>query len=66
MPFIPYDLIMMEADRLIIKMVLSPDMSTYYWELYVLYIGACGWTHAEFDAETIKRVDAGWDFNRYN
>ncbi len=64
---IPYEIVAAEADRLIIRMVVAPTVEQvyYYWDLYVTYIEACGWTDQEFDKETIKRIDAGW-FKRRN
>lgn len=59
---LPYDIVVIEADRLIIKMALAADWerSIYYWEQYLAYIEACGWTDYEFDKETLKRIDAAW------
>jgi len=60
---IPYEIVAIEADRLIVRMVLSYELglSQYYWELYLGYIAACGWTDQEFDQETLRRVDVAWD-----
>lgn len=60
---IPYEIVAIEADRLIVRMVLSYEvgLSLYYWELYLGYITACGWTDREFDLETLRRVDAAWE-----
>lgn len=45
------------------KMVLAPEweQAYYYWDLCRGYIEACGWTNQEFDSETIRRVDKGWE-----
>lgn len=59
---IPYDIVAIEANRIIIKMVLAPSWEAYYyWELYISYISVCGWTDQEFDAETMRRIDAAWE-----
>jgi len=56
---LPYEVIVMQADRLIIKMVLSSN-PTYYWDQYILLLEACGWTDLEFDMETLRRIDRNW------
>lgn len=59
---IPYDIVAIKANQLIIKMVLaSINNINYYWALYIIYIEACGWTDQEFDSETLYRIDAAWD-----
>jgi hypothetical protein len=62
---IPYDVIAIEADRLIIKMVIasSREESFHYWNLYLEYIAACGWTNQEFDQEMMRRIDKNWGDN---
>jgi len=62
---VPYEIVVMEADRLIIKMATSTtwERADYYWDVYISYIEACGWTDQEFDQETIRRVDAAWRKN---
>lgn len=63
MPRVPYEMVALEADRLIIRMVIAPTprQASYYWELYLGYISACGWTDRELDQETLRRIDAAWD-----
>ena len=66
---IPYELVALEADRIIVRMVLSPNlrMVDYYWDLYINFITACGWTDRELDKETLRRIDANWyERLRYN
>lgn len=65
---VPYEIVAAEADRIIIRMVIAPTLEGmyYYWDLYIAYIEACGWTDQEFDKETIKRVDAAWILRRTN
>lgn len=60
---IPYDLIAIEADKLISRMVLSSEEKNYY-ELYLLYINACGWSEKDFDRETLSRIDSAWEENK--
>lgn len=62
MPRLPYELVVIEADKILLQMVLAPDWRAHeYFERYLLFITACGWTDLEFDAETLRRVDAAWD-----
>lgn len=39
----------------------SWDEATYYWDVYLGYIEACGWTDQEFDKETLRRIDRNWE-----
>jgi len=45
------------------RMALAPswDEATYYWDLYLGYISACGWTDQEYDKETLRRIDRNWE-----
>jgi hypothetical protein len=61
---IPYDLIAIEADKLISRMVLSSEIKNYY-VMYLLYINACGWSERDFDKETLSRIDSSWEENRF-
>ncbi len=60
---VPYELVAIEADRLIVRMAVAPTprQASYYWDLYIVYIEACGWTDREMDLETMRRVDAAWE-----
>lgn len=58
---IPYDIVAIEANKLIIRMALSKYNDFYYYQLYLTFIQACGWTDQEFDEETLKRIDKAWD-----
>lgn len=59
---IPYDLVALEADKLIVRMALSSIYDSYhYFRLYLHYLSACGWTEYEFNRETLHRIDAAWD-----
>jgi hypothetical protein len=55
---VPYDMIAMEADRLVILTIISPQT---YLAQYYDFLMACGWTDWEFDLETLRRVDAIWE-----
>lgn len=59
---IPYDIVLPEVERIIIRMALATswDQSHYYWMFYINYINACGWTDAEFTKETLRRIDIDW------
>jgi hypothetical protein len=62
MPRLPYELVSIEADKILMKMVCAPNWRAHeYFERYLLFITACGWTDLEFDNETLRRVDAAWD-----
>ena len=61
---IPYDLIAIEADKLISRMALYSEEKNYY-TLYLLYINACGWSEQDFNLETLSRIDSSWEENRF-
>jgi hypothetical protein len=64
---LPYDIIALEANKLIVRMTLSKNNSFYYYELYMAYIHACGWTNTQYDEETLKRIDTNWEiFSKKN
>lgn len=54
---LPYDIIVIEAFKLIDDAVISYDSDL---SKYLDYIEACGWTNLEFDLETLKRIDCNW------
>jgi len=58
---IPYDVVVIQAERILMGMVLFEGTETFWWDYYQNYLEACGWTDLEFDEETLKRVDADWD-----
>lgn len=60
---VPYEIVAIEASRIIIKMAAcsSWDQAFDYWDQYQAYIEVCGWTDWEFDLETIRRIDAAWE-----
>jgi len=62
MPRIPYEIVSIEAEKILFKMVLAPSYDAFeYYDRYIVFINACGWTDREFDTETLRRVDAGWE-----
>jgi hypothetical protein len=61
---IPYELVAIQADALIIRMTLSLD--SRWWQQYIFFLDACGWTDKEYDQETLRRIDAAWDFQIWN
>jgi hypothetical protein len=60
---IPFDIMLLEADRLICLMATasSIDMAYYYWEQFDVYIEACGWSNMAFDQELLIRIDSSWE-----
>jgi hypothetical protein len=58
---VPYEIITLEVDKLITSMALSYNIPNNYWQYYLQYISACGWTDFEYDQETIRRIDLTWD-----
>lgn len=59
---IPYPIMAFEAERILMKgLIGTEDDLLEAYERYIEYIEACGWTIADFDAETLKRVDKNWD-----
>ena len=59
---VPYEIVSVEADRIIVRMATAPtwELAIYYWKVYLEYIEICGWSDREFDNETLKRIDAAW------
>ena len=60
---LPYERIAMEADKLHDKAIMSDNEQDLYdrYKVYLEYLDACGWTHADYELEMSKRVDSGWD-----
>jgi len=56
---LPYEAFVIQADHLIVQMVIASD-PIYYWDQYTLLLEACGWTDLEFDLETLRRIDLAW------
>ena len=66
MPRIPYEIVAIEANRILIKMAITSswEESYHFWDLYLEYIDACGWTDREFDRETLRRIDLNWEISK--
>lgn len=62
---VPFEIVSIEADRILMRMALSPNNSNYYWNIYCDYINACGWEHDDLDREILFRIDSNWD-NKLN
>lgn len=60
---VPYEIVAIEANKIIVKMAASSSWD--YWEQYIAYIEVCGWTDWEYDLETLKRIDAAWETIRF-
>lgn len=63
---VPYEIVSIEADKILEKILSSSDadqMSKYYDE-YLDYLHATGWSEEDFDLETSRRVDLGWEESR--
>lgn len=59
---VPYDVVVIEADKLWLRMVIAPTWDSYHhWDVYTAFIEACGWTEREFDREMLRRIDLAWD-----
>ena len=60
---LPYASIAPEANRLYQQMTSSPNLEKlrFWWEVYVDFLKAAGWTPLEFDQEAAKFIDEGWD-----
>lgn len=60
---VPYDIVSVEANRIIIRMAVASswEESYYYWDLYYSYINNCGWSNKDFDKETLLKIDATWE-----
>lgn len=65
---VPFEIIVEEADRLILKMASAKNMEdrVYYWDAYLSYLELCGWSNQQLDRELLNRIDAAWDFNKFN
>lgn len=62
-----YDLIVVEADRLILKMLVAYMRNDLLAcvearATFLALLSGCGWSEKDFDAETLKRVDANWSY----
>ena len=56
-----FDRITIEANRLLDLHALAPSYDRRYYNAYIDYLSACGWTDEEIDAATLKFIDANWE-----
>ncbi len=63
MPKIPYEIVALEANKILNKILSSQeeDMIEAYYDRYIQYLEAAGWTAEEFDKESMKRIDKNWE-----
>lgn len=63
MPRIPYERVAMEVDSYLLRAATSKTFESrcYWWDKYLLFLDACGWTDYEFDAETLRRIEIEWE-----
>lgn len=59
MPKLPFDDIRQQADALLDKTLFAKNEQEAHeaYDTYLAYLGACGWTSAQYDAEIAKRLD---------
>lgn len=65
---IQYEIVAIEANKILDKILLSnedDDIIENYYSKYIEYLVACGWSNEEFDKETQIRLDKNW-FNKIN
>ena len=60
---IPYEIVYIEASKILGKLLYSKDSSEIvkYYDDYLDFLQATGWTEEEFDKEISVRVDLNWD-----
>jgi hypothetical protein len=63
MPRVPYEYVALEVNRYLIKAVVSKTSESrwYWWDQYLCYLDACGWTDRDFDNETLRRIEIEWE-----
>lgn len=63
---VPYELLSLEVDKLLNKMVNAPQGEiTIYKSKYLKLINNFGWTDFEYDQETLRRIDSSWEKTNY-
>jgi hypothetical protein len=62
---IQFDLVQIEAEKILFRLLgaKNDSESDKIYKEYLSYLDACGWTDAEYDSETLKRVDKNWELN---
>lgn len=60
---VPYEMVTIEADKLLDKVFSAKDTVEMYelYGHYLDYLRACGWSEEEYDRETLRRVNLGWE-----
>lgn len=58
---VDYEIIAAEIEKIWWKAISEDgDLFEAYYQV-IEFIEACGWTNEQYDAETLKRVNANWD-----
>lgn len=62
----PYSLVALRVEELIKNAALFSLVQNYeaayaFFDEMALYLTYCGWSEEEFDCETLKRIDRGWE-----
>ena len=60
---IPYEMVAIEADKILQRVLNAKDSSEAYelYNQYIQYLNACGWNLSDFDRVSLDRVDTGWE-----
>jgi hypothetical protein len=58
---LPYEQVSEQADLILMKMLDPNADQAAIYEDYQDWLRAAGWSEGEFNAETMRRVDADWD-----
>jgi hypothetical protein len=57
---LPYEQVDEQADAILMRLLDCGDQAAVYAE-YQAFLRTCGWTETEFNAETLRRVDAEYE-----
>lgn len=58
---LPYEQVSEQADIILMRMLEPNADQASLYEDYLAWIRAAGWDVVEFDRETLRLVDLGWD-----
>ena len=63
---LPYSLVTLRVEELVknaalFSLACNYEAAYYFFEEIDLYLSYCGWSEEEFDFETLKRIDKGWE-----
>ncbi len=63
MPRIPYEYVALKVNTYLVRAVVSKSFEArcYWWDQYLGFLDACGWTDHDFDAETLRRIEIEWE-----